>query len=722
MTSPEKKQICEECYRSTRILYKNRDGFFTKKLKSINHLELGYSKIISNPLTIFLEYLYVLYKKIRSVYQSLVKWLFPRRKKIWREKADAYVTGRLVFASRKSPRLPIVNMKVELWGRTVWFQWRKLSEGYSGEDGVFNLPVETRLARSIVLFPKLHFEVYDIKEIQFDIEGRAKRKFEIFHKIQFPKSDLIGMGYTLREIQLDYWSYRKDAQTPRAVIVGPDGDQIQHNSQGRDDAFVQQILPIELTKLKHMEQIRLEPESIDHETIQADYPENLTVCIEKKLPGYTRSDEWFGIRMMNGMNKAAFMPDTEDPGHLLVKYFGICNYDHNGDYAFPDVIIKFKMTDSGYPSPVSIKTRGALNAINKDQWQEQVFTSKNGQEWDAVKRIARVNGAVSTEADEHFTGTHLNTEQYSIAAYRHFRKSPLAVLMLPHMKECALINHGADRIIIHGFLPSATALTETGLKDRCKDLLGMQDWKNWKPMEILSDKHHYAQAENLFWETTGIYVDEFIEANKEAIIENWHEVYLFSRDLVEHSVPVYLSDIDMEKQDEKMRMQMEERYEYYKFQYAFDDNLDREVFNGELKAVSPITTTPVYEASSNDLQNLKDACRYAIMMATFMHTWINEHQYDDLGEVMYNCGGLRFGTDEKGVLAPETDLSIAPDLTRSTQQLWFTNFLSRTEYGFITKNEDGDVNPRFTKLLEDRRADFERIGVDIDSIESRTNI
>jgi hypothetical protein len=54
--------------------------------------------------------------------------------------------------------------------------------------------------------------------------------------------------------------------------------------------------------------------------------------------------------------------------------------------------------------------------------------------------------------------------------------------------------------------------------------------------------------------------------------------------------------------------------------------------------------------------------------------------------------------------------------------IWFTNFLSRTEFGFITRNEEGDVNPVFLKLLEDKRESFAKLGVDIDKIESRTNI
>jgi hypothetical protein len=54
--------------------------------------------------------------------------------------------------------------------------------------------------------------------------------------------------------------------------------------------------------------------------------------------------------------------------------------------------------------------------------------------------------------------------------------------------------------------------------------------------------------------------------------------------------------------------------------------------------------------------------------------------------------------------------------------MWFSNFLSRTEYGFIVKNEDGDMDPRFIKMLLDKQEEFRKYDVEIDQIESRTNI
>ena len=115
-------------------------------------------------------------------------------------------------------------------------------------------------------------------------------------------------------------------------------------------------------------------------------------------------------------------------------------------------------------------------------------------------------------------------------------------------------------------------------------------------------------------------------------------------------------------------------------------------------------------------------CCYVIITATFLHTWINEHQYEDIGEVLYSCLGLRFGDKEHGIMSPENDWSIAPDLTRSTQMMWFSNFLSRTEYGFIVKNEDGDMDPRLIEMFLAKKEEFEQYKVAIDQIESRTNI
>jgi hypothetical protein len=326
--------------------------------------------------------------------------------------------------------------------------------------------------------------------------------------------------------------------------------------------------------------------------------------------------------------------------------------------------------------------------------------------------------------DEHFAGSHANLEQYAIAAYRNLRFSPLATLLFPHLKEVVLINHTADGLLLHQYIPSATAFTYEGLMARIVDVMGVMDWKSFQTMKPLSEAHSYAKAEQLFWDLTYQYVDYFIELNRKEIIRHWHEVFCFSEDLVNHSVPVFLSDKDMTHIDPRDRARFEEMKEYLTAQFCFDYDMPRQHRDGHLRTVSALTLTSTLspEKEKEEIQNLKKACTYMIFVATFLHTWANEHQYEDIGEVLYNCLGLRYGDKDSGILAPESDLSIAPDLTRSTQMMWFSNLLSRTEYGFITRNEDHDINPYFCELLTAKKDEFAALGVIIEDIESRTNI
>lgn len=722
MTHPhDTEAIIQACIDKTSIRYDLDGSFFKPRLAGINYLQLGHSKVLRNPLVLIGEWGYRAYTRVRQGIHSILEKLFPRTDKLWCNKADSYLTGTLHYAHREELNAPIHHLYVAFWGRTRWGQWRKLAEGYSNEEGVFNLPYELRMARNSSV-RKLQLEIYQTTHVYFNSD-KPKTALQCCYKATVKPSDLIGLGYNFRTIGLNLWEYRTDTPIPRTVINNVDNDSPQYYSQGRLDALYEQIIPLELIKLKHLALIAEAPHTLSIEKIQRDYPENLTVCIEKELPGYTRGDEWFGRRMMNGMNRGSFMPVPNKPGVYRITYYGVCNYEHNQEYALPTVDIFFELNNKGLPMPTEIHITGPTNAYNKDPWQKKIITPADGDQWLYAKRVARVSGAFSTEVDEHFTGTHLDTEQYAIAAYRNFRKSPLACLLLPHLKEVALVNHSADNLLIGAFIPTATALTEDGIHQRCYDILGMQDWKNWQPMKPLSDAHHCALAENLFWELTLDYVDRFFEEHAEGIKEHWYEVYKFAQDLTRHSVPVFLSKTDWSKLDANETQLAKERFEYYAFQYGFDSTVARETYNGELKSVSLITSHASFaDTTPNDWQQLKQACAYIIMIATYMHTWINEHQYDDLGEVLYSSGGLRFGDKETGILAPESDMSIAPDLTRATQTLWFTNFLSRTEYGFITRNEEGDVNPLFIRMLLEKEKEFAQWGVNIHAIESRTNI
>jgi hypothetical protein len=55
-------------------------------------------------------------------------------------------------------------------------------------------------------------------------------------------------------------------------------------------------------------------------------------------------------------------------------------------------------------------------------------------------------------------------------------------------------------------------------------------------------------------------------------------------------------------------------------------------------------------------------------------------------------------------------------------QLSFTYYLTRTRYGLITRNEEGDIESGFIETLKARRGDFAALGYDIDSTRARINV
>jgi hypothetical protein len=112
---------------------------------------------------------------------------------------------------------------------------------------------------------------------------------------------------------------------------------------------------------------------------------------------------------------------------------------------------------------------------------------------------------------------------------------------------------------------------------------------------------------------------------------------------------------------------------------------------------------------------LRAMCRYVIFHATFFHAWANDEQYNDAGEVAY----LSMGLDADVI---EDEAAAGVSALEATTQLFFAHYLTRTRYGLVTRNEDGDIEPGFVAALKARRSDFAALGYDVDALRSRINV
>ncbi len=663
-------------------------GLVRPGLGNAYELALGGSNLVTNPLAIFLEWLYGQYRRLRDRVKALCAVFFPRRPERVGTVFDGSVGGRLTFAAPADCATPIHHMRVELWARTWLFQYIKLGDGYTDRDGRYDIPFDMSVVHRWRV-RRVDLEVHQTTHRFAD--GKLEAVHTPFATYGIRKRDLVGLEYSPGTTQLFLWEYRDDTPLARVVIKDHGRDAPQQYSTGRVDAIVEKLIPVEITKLAHLERIRLGDPGLTLARIQADYPDNLTVREEREHPGRTRDDAWFGDRFMNGMYAAAFEADAERAGRHWVRYRWR-DYPLNAGHALPDVDMQFALRPDGAPLPVEILLTGQLNAHERDRDRRHSFSPNDGERWQEAKRVARVTAALTTEIDTHLVGAHLNVEQWAIAAYRNLRRSPLSWLLLPHLREVVLINHTADGVLIgpDGYIPHATALTSDAIVARAVEVLGALDWRGWAPPQPVSDAHRYARALNLLWEVLTEYVDDFFDRFDAQIREHWYEVYRFSGDLVTHSVP-------------------------------------RAGATGGGGAVPPRAISAITGSeqlgpdNAGDLANLKQACRYIIIRATLMHSWVSNKQYDDVGELLYNCLGLRFGDGPAGVMAPESDLRIAPDRTESTQMLWIAYLLSNTQYGFIVANEEQDISPTLIDMLKRRRRDFDALGVRIEEIQSRTN-
>ncbi len=625
--------------------------------------------------------------------------------------------GRLLFQENGSdgqPR-PLHNMWIEVWDRDLGGD-DVLGIGETDFEGRFEIWYDPADAGRFDK-PDLELRVYELRH------HYKAGKLQFYRKLLFAVAgddNVTAPTFDFGDVRLPYWEYDPKTPTPRLMIVS-NSNPPQSFGPGRTVVMLKNLAPLELVKRKHFFINAVSAHLPSIESIQHDYSDCLTLRLQRERPGYTRGDEFFGERILNGMTASIMDRDPANPDLFWIHHHWN-SYEHDGEHAAPNVDMWFELRDGKlFPVKIRLHFRQRDDLSANPQMQEPVtYTPADGDRWLQAKRVARVSAALASEMDVHLAQTHLNTEQYAIAAYRNIRKSPLRFLLLPHLKEVVLINHEADRWLLgpQGFVTRSAALTADAWGQRLRQVVGTLDWKNWTPRRPICDGHSYARAANLYWEVLTEFVDNFFTDNEAGIVAHWDEVHRFSHDLIEHSAPFFLCQFLQSVMLDKEGQFNPAANDWFDLNERMDLAIPRHEINGQRIAVQPITLAD--EPGEDGIESMKQVARYVIFHATFFHSWPNSRQLDDCGEIVYSGMGLRYG--DNGVMTPESDLSVAPPPDRASEQLWFANALTKTEFGFIMTNEDHDIHPQFANLLRARRSEFAELGVNIYKIQSRTNI
>ncbi|MGB3649891.1 MAG: lipoxygenase family protein [Rivularia sp. (in: cyanobacteria)] len=313
-------------------------------------------------------------------------------------------------------------------------------------------------------------------------------------------------------------------------------------------------------------------------------PANLTRLNPDKY-----SDEFFVERRLNGFNPGQMKRVENQPWQYIIRYeFADVKVDENGILA-QYIEARFCLdAQQLHPHSIEYLLYGETEKQNN---------KPGDRHWEWAKKLFRNAEFVSHELRTHLGATHLNMDQYAMAYYRNIDKNPIKELLDPHFEGLLKIDQQGINVLIgdesnEGTVPSLTCLNYEDSQRLLKEGLKYVTYRNWSPrQQTLPDyveNNHFDPAAIAMWNLLTEYVKNFCDEHQEEIQEYWSEIAAMSDDLSTHSV------------------------------------LKPELGTLDIKNMS----------------DLREMCIYIIYICTFQHSWVNNKQYEDGGDVEYATLGL----------------------------------------------------------------------------------
>ncbi|MGR3276555.1 lipoxygenase family protein [Acaryochloris marina NIES-2412] len=567
------------------------------------------------------------------------------------------VSGKI---DRQFDRSPFRDTLIEVWDRDFGLD-DLVGSGRTNDNGEFNISYDTDYAGDT---PDL-----TLKIIRLDYQSQPHVIFEE----DGPRN--VEGDYDFGTISIADWGYDPDYAVP---LIRSGGAGIFASPQNFVASQTRKIL---LKAVPWGLRRREAGEKPSVEAAQTVFPENLTI----KKGDVSRKDKFFVDATLNGFAPALMTQDSN--GQFHVRY-NLDQYRWDESHQSPSVHLTMVKNAEGNLIPQKIEWKLRKIASFPPEFSDDGSAEPGeGAAWEKAKLYFRIAEFIDGQVKGHLGRGHLNVGQYAVALYRNIQKSPILKLLHPHLKGVSAINtFGKDIIFGDQGVLALSPLNSASLIDVMRDDLGQCNWKNWSPRNEVNStgQHSYAKIQNLYWNILNEYVDKFFTLYEEKIKLDWKEIYYFSQDLVSHSVPFVPPHIvDGE-------------------QYVDNNEISVDA-PAHQTAISPITEVLTHP-KDQDIQNLKQACAYAIYHATIWHDWRNDNQANYGGEIDYARLAIDYSVEDAAF------------------QLFIVNILVDVKHGYLTKNEENDIPIEFISILQRESQNFEDLGYDLRDLRSRINI
>lgn len=615
----------------------------------------------------------------------------------------AVVRGRLVFLDTLGDEnVPIANAPIQLWDLDLVTN-DFLAEGRTAEDGFFELTYDPDdAAESWEGRPELMIRLMD-REFTWTADGGPKAHYHVVNSFRMREEPKANGDADFGVLRAEFWGYQS-AEGPNAIAFTPrvrvlDGRTPQEHRPGRNFEQLRVGSKHLFARERHKLIASFREKHPTPAEIEDDYPvEGSTRAIADAF-----SDDYICELVLNGFNPCLFEKGEE--GELIVD-FRWEGLEQDGRHFAPSTRAFFRLEEAEGATKLRLKAIEVQKRVGASASAHAMprpcrrYGPTDGKKWERVKRLFRCNYFLFGEVHTHLTGTHLNIEQYIMPVRRNLLQSPVAALLLPHLYGTTAVNLAANDILLHaeGLVQLTSALTTNSVQHAARRHLGTLNWKGFTPRKVICDDHSFAKVGQLMWNVLQGYVSAYLKDNVDDIAAYWPEIRRMSNDLVANSVPWVQSNEGLAHDTSEMNR----------------SELPHKGVGGRAVALSAVTEvdTPTAECWAA----LRQLCTYILYHATFVHTWVNDRQYLMGGEIEFATLGL---VDD----ATNTDI---PDeaLVPSKEALehpFVTYVLNYTEYGYVFRNEDDDMNPALLGALSEKRSEFGELGFDIRTLRSCIN-
>ncbi|MCC5611365.1 LamG domain-containing protein [Nostoc sp. CHAB 5834] len=317
----------------------------------------------------------------------------------------------------------------------------------------------------------------------------------------------------------------------------------------------------------------------------ATAPENLT---RLRLDKY--SDEFFVERRLNGFNPGQLKRVQNQPWEYVTRYDmgGIQKIDPHG--------ILPKLIEARFCLEGQQLTTHSIEYTLFGETQVQ--TQRPGdQDWEWAKKLFRCTEFLYHETGIHLGRLHLNIDQYAMAFYRNVINNPIQKLLEPHLEIVLNMNtRGVFAILgykdkdgkdVDGAVTFLSCVDVDNMYVLIRQELSNMTYRNGNPRsQFLPDyitNNHFDRSASTMWRIITNYVSRFFANNRASIQSYWSEIVGMSEDLSANSI------------------------------------LKKELGTLDIKT----------------MQDLQDLCVYVIYNSSFYHSWVNNKQFEDAGDVDY---------------------------------------------------------------------------------------